>query len=222
MKLTTRLTILFLAIALAAFCVYYFLFKLPQENSQKAIEASQEIARKLATEFQSAFGFTPEVLVRDCVVVGAASPILELATVSKPITAETSYGEKDALTSYSVIVRGDYVVKAGYDLRKQFRITVSEQGMSAEFPAPEILSVELMNYTIMNEGGTMDFFWKKTSKQAIQEVALKRNKERAIEAADSSGILNDAREKLLLQTQGIFERVSDKPKNFSIRFRDRD
>ncbi len=222
MKLTTRLTILFLAIALAAVCMYYFLFKLPQENSQKAIEASKEMARKLATEFQNAVGFTPEVLVRDCVVVGAASPILELATVSKPITAETSYGEKDALTSYSVIVKGEYIVKAGYDLRKQFRITVSEQGISAEFPAPEILSVELMNYNIMNEGGTLDLFWKKTSKQAIQEVALKRNKERAIEAADSSGILNEAREKLLLQTQGIFVRVSDKPRNLSIRFRDKE
>ncbi len=222
MKLTTRLTILFLAIALAAVCVYYFLFKLPQEHSQKAIEASKEMARKLATEFQNAFGFTPEVRVHDSVVVGAASPILELATVSKPVMAETSYGEKDAMTSYSVIVRGDYVVKAGYDLRKQFRITVSEQGISAEFPEPKILSVELMNYNIMNEGGTLDLFWKKTAKQAIQEVALKRNKERAIEAADSSGILNEAREKLLLQTQGIFERVSDKPKNLSIRFRERD
>jgi hypothetical protein len=107
-------------------------------------------------------------------------------------------------------------------LRKQFRITVSEQGISAEFPEPQILSVELMNYNIINEGGTLDLFWRKTAKQAIQEVALKRNKERAAQAADSSGILNDAREKLLLQTQGIFERVSDKPKNFSIRFRDRD
>jgi len=222
MKFTTRLTILFLTIALAAFCVYYFLFKLPQENSQKAIEASKEMARKLATEFQNVFGFTPEVWVRDSVVVGAASPILELATVSKPITAETGYGEKDAMTSYSVIVRGNYVVKAGYDLRKQFRITVTEQGISAEFPEPEILSVELMNYNIINEGGTLDLFWRKTAKQAIQEVALKRNKERAVQAADSSGILNEAREKLLLQTQGIFERVSDKPKNLSVRFRDRD
>ncbi len=222
MKFTTRLTILFLAIAMAAVCVYYFLFKLPQEHSQKAIEASKEMARKLATEFQNVFGFTPEVRVHDSVVVGAASPILELATVSKSITAETGYGEKDALTSYSVIVRGDYIVKAGYDLRKQFRITVTEQGISAEFPAPEILSVELMNYNIMNEGGTMEFFWKKTSKQAVQEVALKRNKERAVQAADSSGILNEAREKLLLQTQSIFERVSDKQKNLSIQFRDRD
>ncbi len=220
MKLTTRLTLLFVAIALAAASVYYFLFKLPQENSQKALAASQEAARKIADEFQRAFGFTPEVLVRDCVIVGRASPILELATVSKPIIAETSYGEKDAMTSYSVVVKGDYVVKAGYDLRKRFRITVTERGISAEFPEPEILSVEMVDYKIMNEGGTLDVFWKQASKQAIQEVALKRNKERAWQAADSSGILNEAREKLLLQTQSIFERVSESPKNLSIRFRD--
>jgi hypothetical protein len=220
MKFTTRLTILFLAIAVAAFCVYYFLFKLPQEHSQKVLAASQETARKIAAEFRNAFGFTPEVRVRDSVVIGASSPILELATVSKPIMAETGYGETDALTSYSVILRGDYIVKAGYDLRKQFRITVTEQGISAEFPAPEILSVELVDYNIINEGGTLDLFWKRTSKQAVQEVALKRNKERAVQAADSSGILNDARKKLLLQTQSIFNRVAETPQNFSIRFHD--
>lgn len=220
MKFTTRLTLLALAIALAAASLYYFLFKLPQENSQKALVATKETARKIADEFQRAFGFTPEILVRDSVIVGAASPILELATVSKPVFAETSYGEKDAITSYSVVVRGDYMVKAGYDLRKRFRITVTEQGMSAEFPEPQILSVELLDYKIMNEGGTLDIFWKRTSKQAVQELALKRNKERAVQAADSSGILSEAREKLLLQTQSIFERVSESPKNLSIRFRE--
>jgi hypothetical protein len=219
MKVTTRLTLLFLAIALAAASLYFFLFKLPQENSQKALAATQETARKIADEFQRAFGFTPEILVRDSTVVGAASAILELATVSKPIATETGYGEKDAMTSYSVIVKGEYVVKAGYDLRKQFRITLTERGMSAEFPEPQILSAELIDYKIMNEGGTLDVFWKQSSKQAIQELALKRNKERAIQAADSSGILNEAREKLLLQTQSIFERVSDSPKSLSIRFR---
>lgn len=219
MKFTTRLTLLFLAIALAAASLYFFLFKLPQESSQKALAATQETARKIADEFQRAFGFTPEILVRDSTVVGAASAILELATVSKPVATETGYGEKDAMTSYSVIVKGEYVVKAGYDLRKQFRITLTERGMSAEFPEPQILSAELIDYKIMNEGGTLDAFWKQSSKQAIQELALKRNKERAIQAADSSGILNEAREKLLLQTQSIFERVSDSPKSLSIRFR---
>ncbi len=220
MKLTTRLTLLALAIALAAASLYYFLFKLPQEHLQKAFVATKETARKIADEFQRAFGFTPEIFVRDSVVIGAASPILELATVSTPIVAETSFGEKDALTSYSVVVKGNYLVKAGYDLRKRFRITVTEQGISAEFPEPEILSVELLDYKILNEGGTLDMFWKRTSKQAVQEVALKRNKERAVQAADSSGILNDAREKLLLQTQAIFERVSESPKSLSIRFRE--
>ncbi len=220
MKFTTRLTILSLAIALAAVCVYYFLFKLPQESSQKVFLASQETARKIAAEFQNIFGFTPEVLVRDCVVVGASSPILELATVSKPITAETGYGERDAMTSYSVIVRGNYVVKAGYDLRKRFRLTLTEHGVLAEFPAPEILSIELVDYNIMDEGGTLELLWKKTAKQAIQEVALKRNKERALQAADSSGILNEAREKLLLQTQDIFNRVSEASQNFAIRFQE--
>lgn len=219
MKFTTRLTLLFLAIALAAASLYFFLFKLPQENSQKALAATQETARKIADEFQRAFGFTPEILVRDCTIVGASSAILELATVSKPVATETGYGEKDAMTSYSVIVKGEYVVKAGYDLRKQFRIILTERGMSAEFPEPQIFSAELIDYKIMNEGGTLDAFWKQSSKQAIQELALKRNKERAIQAADSSGILNEAREKLLLQTQSIFERVSDSPKSLSIRFR---
>lgn len=219
MKLSTRLTLLFLAIALAAASLYYFLFKLPQEHSQKAFIATKETARRIANEFQRAFGFTPEILMHDSVMVGAASPILELATVSKPIVAETGYGEKDAMTSYSVVVKGDYIVKAGYDLRKQFRITITEQGISGEFPEPQILSVELVDYEIMNEGGTLDLFWKQSSKQAVQELALKRNKERAVQAADSSGILNEAREKLLLQTQSIFERVSDSPKSLSIRFR---
>ncbi len=220
MKLTTRLTLLSLAIALAAASLYYFLFKLPQEHSQKAVAATEKMARKIAHEFQRAFGFTPEIFVRDSVIIGVASPILELATVSKSIVAETSFGEKDALTSYTVVVKGDYLVKAGYDLRKRFRITVTEQGISAEFPEPEILSVELLDYKILNEGGTLDMFWKRTSKQAIQEVALKRNKERAAQAADSSGILNEAREKLLLQTQSIFEHISESPKSLSIRFRE--
>ncbi|MCS6988235.1 MAG: DUF4230 domain-containing protein [Chloroherpetonaceae bacterium] len=219
MTFTTRLSLLFLAIALAAFSVYYFLFKLPIERSERAFEKSKEAARKIASEFQQAFGFSPEILARDCVIVGAATPILELATVSKPLTVETSYGEKDAMTSYSVVVRGEYVVKAGYDLRKKFRIEVAEGGISAEFPEPQILSAELTNYEILGEGGTLSVFWKKTSKQAVQEAALKRNKERALQAADSSGILNDAREKLLLQTRSIFERVSESPKNLSIRFR---
>lgn len=219
MRFATRLALLFFAIALAAFSVYWFLFKLPLERSERAFERSKETARRIASEFQRAFGFSPEILARDCVIVGAATPILELATVSKPLVVETSYGERDALTSYSVVVRGEYVVKAGYDLRKRFRIEVAESGVFAEFPEPEILSAELVDYEILNEGGALDLFWKKSAKQAVQEVALKRNKARALQAADSSGILNEAREKLLLQTSAIFQRVLDSPQTLSIRFR---
>lgn len=218
MKLTTRLTLLFLSITLASISLYYFLFKLPQESAQRALVATQEVAHKIADEFQRIFGFTPEILVCDSVLIGASMPILELATVSRSISAQTSYGEKDAMTSYSVIVKGNYVVKAGYDLRKRFRITVTEKGILAEFPEPQILSVELVDYEIIKEGGTLDIFWKQTSKQAIQEVALKHNKERALQAVDSAGILNEAQEQLLLQTQPVFERVSDLHKSFSIRF----
>lgn len=199
MTLAARLLLLFAVVAIAVISLYFLLVKLPQETARVAFENSLALAQSLSKEFQRTLGFTPEILVRDCVLVGKAAPILQLATVEKPIQVETAFGDMDGLTSYSLAVKGEYRIKAGFDLQKQFSLSIDESPtrVIAKFPEPELLSTELVNYTITAEAGTLSMLWRKESKQGIQEIALKRNKARAIEVADSSGILREAKSFLI-------------------------
>ena len=141
--------------------------------------------------------------------------IAELATVQRRLVCTTRYDVGSWGSSATVIVRGVYRAKAGFDLRKRCKFTFSEgRILNAQLPPPELLSLstEEQKVYFASEGllqklGPMEM-----------ERAYAENLAQARREAASMGLLDDAQARLkermgdLLSDQATEVRVQPLPK----------
>jgi hypothetical protein len=168
----------------------------------------KQLAEKTAAAFQKTFGFTPEVRHADKIIVGKAASILELATVSKPLTVDYTYTYQPLpFLTRSLTVRGVFTAKAGYDLNEKFSLVIQDNPLRAVgvFPKPKLLSLEMMRYETLDEKGLL--FNSLTPDE--RDYALRETKTRAHFAVLESRILLEADSafQAKLHTNSDFNRV---------------
>jgi hypothetical protein len=89
--------------------------------------------------------------------ISETAQISELALVEMKMSATRSFENETYVLRYfptgtkRLIVRGDYRVKAGYKLKPGVSLAMEDGKPVARFPAPEILSVELIDYQPISE-----------------------------------------------------------------------
>jgi hypothetical protein len=183
MRLSTRIVLISAAVSVAALAialaVYVIFVKVPTDLAHNAAEG---IRRN--------FNVTPEVRLNETVVVQQSSPILELATVSKSLMVEDTYTHTFLGSTKVLVVRGIFTAKAGYDLKQRFllRITTNPTKITAEFPEPKLLSLEMTRYEVVrDESG-----WWNYITHEEREVAVNRLQEKARQQVLASGLLHDA------------------------------
>ena len=91
----------------------------------------------------------------------------------------------------TVEIRGNFTVKAGFDLREPFTINITRYGLAiqASLPEPRILSLEMKTYKIIrDENG----WWNRVTDQDREE-AFYRLRTTGRKAVQDSGILEEAR-----------------------------
>jgi hypothetical protein len=183
MRLSTRIVLVSVAVSIAALAialsVYVIFVKVPTDLAHNAAEG---IRRN--------FNVTPEVRLNETVVVQQSSPILELATVSKSLMVEDTYTHTFLGSTKVLVVRGIFTAKAGYDLKQRFllRITTNPTKITAEFPEPKLLSLEMTRYEVVrDESG-----WWNYITHEEREVAVNRLQEKARQQVLASGLLHDA------------------------------
>lgn len=183
MRLSTRIVLVSVAVSIAALAialsVYVIFVKVPTDLAHNAAEG---IRRN--------FNVTPEVRLNETVVVQQSSPILELAIVSKSLMVEDTYTHTFLGSTKVLVVRGIFTAKAGYDLKQRFllRITTNPTKITAEFPEPKLLSLEMTRYEVVrDESG-----WWNYITHEEREVAVNRLQEKARQQVLASGLLHDA------------------------------
>ncbi|MBC8043625.1 MAG: DUF4230 domain-containing protein [Rhizobacter sp.] len=167
------------------------------------VRAPFDFADRTAKAMQEKFNFTPRISVDETVVIEQAAPVLELATVSRDLIVEYSTSSTWLGSTKRQTVRGVYTAKAGFDLREQFKLTVSERPLRvvAELPEPKLLSLELKDYKVVQDE---DGFWNKIRPEE-REDAVRQMQVLARNKAMTSGILTDARTMLQSQVRDVVQ-----------------
>ncbi len=161
------------------------------------VRPATQLARSIGAEFREAFGFTPHIVVGGVTVLEQNTPVLELATVQRDATDVYEWSNTWLGSTKKIILRGNFRAKAGFDLRDDIGDEIAEKParITANLPMPELLSFELVGYSIVADE---DGFWNKVTADERQKV-FAALQQRAREKVTRSDILPTA--KSLLEKQ---------------------
>lgn len=103
---------------------------------------SYNTAKAIGKDFSEAFQFTPEVKVRNTIVLQKQTAILELATLSQNFQHRYSWKNAWMGSTKQIEISGSFEAKCGFDLQKKFSIVLENDKAIVYLPDPKILSLE--------------------------------------------------------------------------------
>lgn len=159
------------------------------------VNTTRDVAKTIVDAVKSAFNFTPQVTVNGVTVIEQSSPVLELATIQRDVMCQHDWSQTWFGSTKTMELQGTYRVKAGFDLRKSFRISVEGGRITATLPAPKILSIEMTGYKALQDE---DGWWNKINSDD-REKAIAAMQDEARSKAEQSGILDEAKAKFTQQ-----------------------
>jgi hypothetical protein len=118
----------------------------------------------------------------------------ELSLLEMKMSATRAFENEGYLLKYlpagtkKLIVRGHYQVKAGYRLKPGISLRVEKGQPIAKFPKPDILSVELTDFEILNE----EDGWLNKVTAEDRATVLRELREQMRQEAIKSGLLDTA------------------------------
>lgn len=146
-----------------------------------------------AGKFAKFFG-TTEVKVDNTSVTLELRRILELATVQHRVVCVSKYTTTWAGSTATIIIRGVYTVKAGFELEKGTTFRLDEKGevIDATVPPAKLLSVTTVEQKVYFDAqGVL-----KTLEGRDYEEAFRQNRAQADREATQMGLLEEARTRL--------------------------
>jgi hypothetical protein len=105
-------------------------------------EKSYNTARAIGRDFKEAFQFTPEIMVKNTIVLQQQTAILELATLSQKFYHRYAWRNTWAGSTKQIDITGTFEAKCGFDLNEKFSIHLEGDAITVYLPQPKILSVE--------------------------------------------------------------------------------
>jgi hypothetical protein len=174
---------------------------------------ARSVAQRVALGFKQRLGFTPSVSVNGLTVIEQTLPILELANVQQNIFREYKWTHTFLGSTKILVLRGEFQVKAGFDLKEEFAINIDDvrvapntstkQRVTMRLPEAKLLSVEMKNYSVVtDENG----WWNKITLED-RTNAVNALQQDARLAAEQAGIRTKSQETIEKQIRDI---VKDK------------
>lgn len=196
---------LVLIVATACFLVTLHMLR---REAGKTAQGAVELVKQV-------LNITPEVTITTYVTRQKTADIFELASVSKEFPVDYRYENKQYGSTKRLDLLGQYVVKAGFDLRERFTVQVdqSTRVVHADFPAPKILSVEQKGYKVTRD----DDGWWNLLTQKDQEAAVNDMNSKARATALELQVCEEAKESLRRQ---LLELAKKTGQQWEITFRD--
>jgi hypothetical protein len=181
---TFRWAITVLAILAGA----YFLAVRPIERALAGTKASVE------SNLQKVLGAitnTDTRIVEGRAEITGSSEIAELSLLEMRMNATRTIEKSEELSGIiplgtkKLIVRGHYKVKGGYRLKGGVSLRMENGKPMAQFPKPEILSIELLDHEVLSE----DDGWLNKIQAGDREQILRELRNQMREDAEKSGML---------------------------------
>ncbi len=158
---------------------------------------AQATVQQVVAAFSNAMHLQPQVKVNERVILTQTSPIAELAVVTKDELVSVSLDEHFALltvpvplTENKVTAEAVYRLKAGFDLKEPFSVTINPatRMVRAAMPRAKILSVEQVGQVTLHG----DDAWLNRVTPDETEEALNDLTAAAREAAENSDLKKQA------------------------------
>ena len=161
--LAAALIILILAV-LAGF-IFYRLETWPQRTVGQSVSELERLGREARDTFVKLAQLQPRVTVNNRVYLEQTSTIAELSVLARKVEVEHEMLHTWAGSTKRIRLHGNFLVKAGFDLRKKFKVNIQPNEITIELPDAQILSVEQQSVEVLVlENG----FWNRISPADIQ------------------------------------------------------
>jgi hypothetical protein len=154
-----------LILALLAAFIFYRLETWPGRTLESSATKLEELARNARDTFVELAHLQPRVTVNNRVYLEQATNLAELAVLARRVEVEHEMMHSWAGSTKRIRLHGTYLIKAGFDLRKQFTINVRPDEIVIALPHAQILSVEQEQVEVLTlENG----LWNRISPDDIQ------------------------------------------------------
>jgi len=198
----------FTIIGLSAIGAAVFVFNrcaaLPGRTTKETVDQMERVGRDLRDAIVQITQLQPRVVIKNRVYFEQTSPIAELALVSQKLEVEHEFLHTWAGSTKRLRLHGTYTAKAGFDLRKEFSVTVTPETTIVRLPHAQILGVEQNAVELLAyENG----FWNAISGADVQEELLTLGK-LARDRADARNLSAEAEESFRTQLKA---RIGDMP-----------
>jgi hypothetical protein len=119
--------------------------------SRLVIRPANDLLHRADNAFARVFNLAPQTTIKGDSVVLEKSSIAELAVVARKTSTLIKHESTWLGSTKTLIVRGDFIAKAGFDLNQAFRMQIDQASghVTVDLPRPKVLSVELKHHEIL-------------------------------------------------------------------------
>ncbi len=170
-----------LILALLAGFVFYRLETWPNRFVGQSVSELERVGREARDTFVKMAHLQPRVTVNNRIYLEQTATVAELSVLSRRVQVEHEMEHTWAGSTKRIRLHGTFLVKAGFDLGKKFRVDIRPNDITIELPHAQILSVEQEQIEVLAlENG----LWNRISPADIQnELAVLPDLARARAAA---------------------------------------
>ena len=180
------LTLLALTIAMTILIIFLRLESWPARTARQSTAELERLGKNLRAAFVDIAHLQPRITINDRVYMEQTTPVSELVVLSRRIEVEHELLHTWVGSSKRVKLRGTFIAKAGFDLRKGLSIDIRPDEIMVQLPHAQILGVEQQQVDVLAfENG----LWNRISGQDVQsefsalpELAWKKAAESALSA----------------------------------------
>ena len=153
--------------------------------------------RDLRAAFIDVAHLQPKITIKNRVYLEQTAQTAELATVVRRTEVEHEFSHSWAGSTKRIQLRAVFLVKAGFDLHKNFSVDVRQDEIDVKLPRAQILGVEEQKVDVLSyENG----FWNRISAEDI-ESELQTLPQLARERAAQAGLTAEAERTLKEQLE---------------------
>jgi len=190
------LTLVILILAAAAVFVFLRLETWPGRTIGQGTEDLERLGKDLRSAFIDIAHLQPRITINNRTIVNEnASPVAELATLTKNLKVKREFAHTWAGSSKRIKLSGTFLVKAGFDLRQDVTVNVQPEEIVIQLPHAEIVGIEEQRVDVLAlENG----LWNRISGTDLQNE-LAQLPEMARKEAVDIGLPGDAEQELQRQ-----------------------
>jgi hypothetical protein len=178
-------------------------------------KTSGDLVNRASSAFQSIFKIAPHTTISSGSVIMEKAAIAEMAVTQRKMHTVVNYKQAWLGSQKIMVVEGDFVVKAGFDLNHKFRFSVDEttREVLVEFPRPKILSVDFKKMDVVySSDGLINKLTPNDTVQVIQQLNLETRAQAA-----QSDILQEAMQQMEQRVRDLLGASASK---VTVRFQD--